>query len=75
MTAEQPTQRRWLSVFVNTIVCVAILAGSAAAIVAINRTEPTAQQINSKRTSAALVETTICPTRHLLAQPRRSRNR
>lgn len=58
MTAEQPTQRRWLSVFVNTIVCVAILAGSGAAIVAINRTEPTAQQINSKRTSAALVETT-----------------
>ena len=59
MTAEQPTQRRWLSVFVNTVVCAAILAGSAAAIVAINRTEPTAQQINSKRTSAALVETTI----------------
>ncbi len=58
MTAQQPTQRRWLSVLVNTIVCVAILAGSAAAIVAINRTEPTAQQINSKRTSAALVETT-----------------
>ncbi|MEZ6117433.1 MAG: efflux RND transporter periplasmic adaptor subunit [Pirellulaceae bacterium] len=42
---------------VNAIACLAILAASAAAIVIINRTEPTAQIINATRKSAALVET------------------
>lgn len=53
----QPRRRSWLSVVTNAIVCVLILAGSAAAIVVINRTEPTAEQINSTRKSEALVET------------------
>jgi RND family efflux transporter MFP subunit len=39
------------------IVCLAILAASAAAIVWINQTEPTAEQITATRKSAALVET------------------
>jgi RND family efflux transporter MFP subunit len=56
---KQPSQRRWLSMLGNTIVCLAILAASAAAIMVINRTEPTAQQINAKRKSAALVETVM----------------
>ena len=50
-------KRRWLSVLGNAIACLAILAASAAAIVVINQTEPTAQQINATRKSAALVET------------------
>ena len=56
--ASKPSPtRRWLSALGNVIVCLAILAGSAAAIVVINRSEPTAQQINTTRKSAALVET------------------
>ncbi|MFK7768176.1 MAG: efflux RND transporter periplasmic adaptor subunit [Mariniblastus sp.] len=47
----------WLRIVINVIVCVAILAGAAGAIIVINRTEPTAQKINSTRKSAALVET------------------
>ncbi len=50
-------KRRWLSALGNATACLAILAASAAAIVAINKTEPTAQQINATRKSAALVET------------------
>ena len=50
-------QRRWLTALMNAIVCLVILAASAAAIVVINRSEPTAQQINTTRKSAALVET------------------
>ncbi len=57
MTSEPPSPRRWLSVLVNGLTCLAILAASAAAIVVINRTEPTAQQLNATRKSAALVET------------------
>ncbi len=56
-TSRQPTQRRWFSILANAIACLAILAVSAAAIVVINRTEPTAQQIETKRKSAALVDT------------------
>lgn len=37
--------------------CLSILGASAAAIVVINQTEPTAQQIESTRRSAAIVET------------------
>lgn len=49
---------RWLRLIANVLVCFAILGASAAAIVVINRTEPTAQTINATRKSAALVETT-----------------
>ena len=48
---------RWLRLIANVLVCFAILGASAAAIVVINRTEPTAQTINATRKSAALVET------------------
>lgn len=48
---------RWLRIVSTAIVCLAILGASAAAIVVINRTEPTAQQIETTRKSAALVET------------------
>ena len=54
---QQPTRRSWLSILLNAIACVAVLAASAAAIVVINRTEPTAKQIDTRRKSAALVET------------------
>lgn len=39
------------------LVCLAILAASVAAVIIINRTEPTAQKLESTRKSAALVET------------------
>lgn len=55
--SKQPPRRRWLSILGNAITCLAILAASSAAIVVINRTEPTAEQIETKRKSAALVET------------------
>lgn len=55
--SHPPIKRRWFNILANTIVCVAILAASAAAIVVINRTEPTAQQIDTRRKSAALVNT------------------
>lgn len=47
----------WLRIVGSAVACLAILAASAAAIVVINRTEPTAQTINTTRKSAALVET------------------
>lgn len=47
----------WLRFVGNLILCVAILAAAGAAIVWINRTEPTAEQITATRKSAALVET------------------
>lgn len=84
--SHEPTRRRWLSILLNAIVCIAILAASAAAIVVINRTEPTAQQIDTKRKSAALVETvtvergtysprlvalgTVQPARDIVLSPR-----
>lgn len=49
--------RRWLGYFLNLILCVGILAGAVAAIQWIYRTEPQAQKIDTKRRSAALVET------------------
>ncbi len=56
--ASKPrSTRRWLSALGNATICVAVLAASAAAIVVINRSEPTAQQLNTVRKSAALVET------------------
>lgn len=56
-TGQSRPRRRWLSVLLNTVLSLAFLAGSAAAVWLIYRTEPTAQQIDSKRKSAALVET------------------
>lgn len=55
--SPQSRKRQWLSIIANAILCLAILGASAAAIVVINRTEPTAQQINTRRKSAALVDT------------------
>ena len=78
--------RRWRGILINAIVCLAILAASAAAIVVINRTEPTAKQIETKRKSAALVDTvtvvrgtfsprlvvlgTVQPARDIVLSPR-----
>jgi RND family efflux transporter MFP subunit len=56
---EPPLWRRALGIFLTTLVCLAILAASVAGVVVINRTEPTAQQINMTRKSAALVETVV----------------
>lgn len=47
----------WLRILGSIVACVAIVAASVVAIVVINRTEPTAQQIDATRKSAALVET------------------
>jgi RND family efflux transporter MFP subunit len=55
--ARPAIRRSGLRVLASAVVCVAILAASAAAIVVINRTEPTAQQVSATRKSAALVET------------------
>lgn len=83
---EPRRRRRWLSALGNAIACLAILAASAAAIVVINQSEPTAQQINATRKSAALVETvtvqrgtfsprlvvlgTVQPARDIVLSPR-----
>lgn len=55
--ARPAIRRSRLHILGSVVVCFALLAASAAAIVVINRTEPTAQQINATRKSAALVET------------------
>ena len=49
----------WLRFLGNLIVCLAILGASAAAIIWINRTEPTAEKITATRKSSALVETVV----------------
>lgn len=56
-TGQTRPHRRWLSIILNTAMCLGILGGSAAGIWLIYRTEPTAEQIDSKRKSAALIET------------------
>ncbi|MEZ6088387.1 MAG: hypothetical protein R3C05_10250 [Pirellulaceae bacterium] len=50
---------RWVSFIATMLVCLLILGASAAAIVVINRTEPTASKIKTTRKSAALVQTMI----------------
>ena len=55
--SQQLPKRRWFFAIANAVFCLAILAASAAAIVVINQTEPTARQMNATRTSSALVET------------------
>ncbi|APZ90749.1 efflux RND transporter periplasmic adaptor subunit [Fuerstiella marisgermanici] len=55
---QRPNARwRWLRVLGTLFVCCAILGAAVAAVVVINKTEPTAQKENSSRKSAALVET------------------
>lgn len=57
---DAPTQRprrRWVRIVLTAAACLVILGASAAAIVVINQTEPTAQQIDTVRKSAALVDT------------------
>ncbi len=54
---QSSPRRRWLSIILNTMACLAILAGAAVGVWLIYSTEPTAQQIETKRKSAALVET------------------
>jgi RND family efflux transporter MFP subunit len=55
--AARRPKRLWRRIVGSFLACVAILATSVAAIILINETEPTAQQINATRKSAALVET------------------
>lgn len=56
--AGQPRpRRRWLSILLNSVLCLVILAGAAAGVWLIYSTEPTAKQVDTKRMSAALVET------------------
>ena len=55
--ANPRPKRRWLTFLANAIVCLAVLGIAVAAVVAINESEPTAQQLDAKRKSAALVET------------------
>ncbi|GAA5507098.1 efflux RND transporter periplasmic adaptor subunit [Novipirellula caenicola] len=58
MNKSRPSRpSRWLGIIGTTMACLAILSASVAAIVVINRTEPTAKQIKATRKSAALVET------------------
>ena len=57
--SKESPKRSWPTIVINTIMCLSILGASAAAIVVINRTEPTAEQINTRRKSAALVETVV----------------
>ncbi|MEX0937849.1 MAG: efflux RND transporter periplasmic adaptor subunit [Pirellulales bacterium] len=56
--APKPRRKRhWLRIVGTVVACLSILGAAAAAIVVINKTEPTAQQIELTRKSAALVET------------------
>jgi RND family efflux transporter MFP subunit len=48
--------RSWIRLLISVVACVLILGASVAVMVIINRTEPTARQIEATRKSAALVE-------------------
>ncbi|TWT68745.1 efflux RND transporter periplasmic adaptor subunit [Crateriforma conspicua] len=54
---KQQSGWQWFRIIVSVVACAGILAGSVWAVVIINQTEPTAQTINAKRKSSALVET------------------
>ena len=56
-SSQERRKRSWPGIILNAFACLAILAASAAAIVVINRTEPVAEQVNTRRKSAALVDT------------------
>ncbi len=56
---DNRSKGNWLSSITTILVCLTILGVSVAAIVVINRTEPTAQQVEATRKSAALVETIV----------------
>ena len=57
-TEQRPKAKwRWLRMLGTLVICSAILGAAVAAVVVINRTEPTARKSNSSRKSAALVET------------------
>ncbi|MEO1526187.1 MAG: efflux RND transporter periplasmic adaptor subunit [Planctomycetota bacterium] len=59
-SAPRPwTVRRVLGIVGNLLACFAVLAGAALAIKWINDTEPSAQQVNATRKSAAIVETVV----------------
>ncbi len=58
-SGQPRTPRRWLNILLNAVLSVIVLAGSAAAVWLIYSTEPTAQKIETKRKSSALVETLI----------------
>lgn len=49
----------WLRAVLTVLVCLTILGAAAAAVVVINRTEPTAKKVDAVRKSAALVETVL----------------
>tara|TARA_R110002049_G_scaffold72490_7_gene187540 strand:+ start:113937 stop:115229 length:1293 start_codon:yes stop_codon:yes gene_type:complete len=71
MNKSKPTGWwRWLSILATMLVCVGIFVAAAAAIVVINRTEPTAKQIKATRKSSALVDTIV--VRHGSYAPRLS---
>lgn len=53
-----------MSVILNTLTCLVVLAATAAGVWWINRTEPKAEQINHRRKSAALVETVTVERRN-----------
>jgi len=56
--SDQPRKRRhWLTILLNFLLSILILAGSAAAVWMIYSTEPTAERIKTKRKSAAIVDT------------------
>lgn len=59
---NNPRRRFWprlVRFVLTTAFCAGILAAAGAAIVVINRTEPTAKQVKATRKSAALVETQV----------------
>src|SRR6056297_1578595 len=84
---QRPKSRwRWLRYLATLLTCMTILGAAVAAVIVINRTEPTAQKTNSARKSAALVETisvqrgtwsprlvvlgTVQPARDIVLSPR-----
>lgn len=59
MSSNPPPRRSWLRALGTFTLCVGILGGAVAAVVVINRTEPTAKKSKATRKSAALVDTVV----------------